>query len=333
MLQVTDEDRKLYEILTEGFEEEGGYQTDQRGGQSLRYITGEQCISRLNKAFGVLGWTFEIRERWYDEAADECCVLGRLTVYRKISLIEQVPGYEEGGSVYREVLKEISHEQIGSQKHNRRRTVIITEEAYNNLRNESGRPIKELLYTRQEDGWYRKNDSDAILDTGFDWKGAGTDALKKCASWFGIALELSRKGGSRTATQRPQNQQSRPQGGQNQQQRPQSQGAPSRPSTAAQGANGTTGGKSFIPPFQSQRVTEELACVAAHCGIVMIPKETYEVEANGQVVAQTTEYIVKRSKEEAFGKVLCLKHVMEWIAAKREQGIPLASDPAKTTAA
>jgi recombination DNA repair RAD52 pathway protein len=63
MSMVTDEERALYEILTEDFEEEGGYQQDRRGGVDLTYITGEQCITRLNKAFGPLGWTFEIRER------------------------------------------------------------------------------------------------------------------------------------------------------------------------------------------------------------------------------------------------------------------------------
>lgn len=38
----------------------------------------------------------------------------------------------------------------------------------------------------------RKTDA-AILDIGFDYKGAATDALKKCASMIGVGLYLSRK--------------------------------------------------------------------------------------------------------------------------------------------
>jgi hypothetical protein len=39
----------------------------------------------------------------------------------------------------------------------------------------------------------RKRDSGTILDIGFDYKGAATDALKKCASLVGVGLYLSRK--------------------------------------------------------------------------------------------------------------------------------------------
>lgn len=53
----------------------------------------------------------------------------------------------------------ICREQFGSQKHNRRRN------------------------------------NGAILDYGFDLKGAGTDALKKCASLIGVGLYLSEKEG------------------------------------------------------------------------------------------------------------------------------------------
>jgi hypothetical protein len=39
----------------------------------------------------------------------------------------------------------------------------------------------------------RSRSTGAALDLGFDLKGAGTDALKKCASWLGVGLYLSRK--------------------------------------------------------------------------------------------------------------------------------------------
>ena len=57
--------------------------------------------------------------------------------------------------------------------------------------------------TRQQFGSQkikRSRSTGAPLDLGFDLKGASTDALKKCASWVGVGLYLSRKsppGGSR----------------------------------------------------------------------------------------------------------------------------------------
>jgi len=46
----------------------------------------------------------------------------------------------------------------------------------------------------------RSRSTSAPLDLGFDLKGASTDAMKKCASWLGVGLYLSRKapaGGTR----------------------------------------------------------------------------------------------------------------------------------------
>jgi hypothetical protein len=50
--------------------------------------------------------------------------------------------------------------------------------------------------TRQQFGSQkikRSRSTGAPLDLGFDLKGAGTDAMKKCASWLGVGLYLSRK--------------------------------------------------------------------------------------------------------------------------------------------
>ena len=50
--------------------------------------------------------------------------------------------------------------------------------------------------TRQQFGSQkikRSRSTGAPLDLGFDLKGASTDALKKCASWVGVGLYLSRK--------------------------------------------------------------------------------------------------------------------------------------------
>jgi hypothetical protein len=53
---------------------------DQRGGVELEYITGEQCVSRLNQVLGPLGWSFVVREHGLNAEADEIWVLGELSV-------------------------------------------------------------------------------------------------------------------------------------------------------------------------------------------------------------------------------------------------------------
>jgi hypothetical protein len=52
---------------------------DVRGGVELEYVTGEQCISRLNETLGVGGWSFLIREHGIHAEADEAWVLGEIT--------------------------------------------------------------------------------------------------------------------------------------------------------------------------------------------------------------------------------------------------------------
>jgi hypothetical protein len=54
---------------------------DQRGGIELEYITGEQCVSRLNQVLSPTGWSFVVREHGRDPEADEVWVLGELTVH------------------------------------------------------------------------------------------------------------------------------------------------------------------------------------------------------------------------------------------------------------
>lgn len=39
----------------------------------------------------------------------------------------------------------------------------------------------------------RSRNTGVALDLGFDLKGAATDAMKKCASWLGVGLYLSRR--------------------------------------------------------------------------------------------------------------------------------------------
>lgn len=52
---------------------------DIRGGVDLEYITGEQCVSRLNRTLGVAGWNYRVVEHGIHAEADECWVLGEIT--------------------------------------------------------------------------------------------------------------------------------------------------------------------------------------------------------------------------------------------------------------
>ena len=64
----------------------------------------------------------------------------------------------------------------------------------------------EPLVTREQFGSQklrRSRNTDAILDIGFDLKGATTDALKKCASLVGVGLYLSHKDPPPEAQERP----------------------------------------------------------------------------------------------------------------------------------
>lgn len=124
----------LYERLAAPFDSTF---KDVRGGVELEYITGEQCVTRLNETLGVANWSFRIVEHGIHQEADECWVLAELTA----SFGDRT----------------VTRQQFGSQKVKRSRS--------------SGVP----------------------LDIGFDLKGAGTDALKKCASLIGVGLYLWKK--------------------------------------------------------------------------------------------------------------------------------------------
>src|SRR3954447_6856794 len=53
---------------------------DLRGGVELEYITGEQATTRLNETLGFMNWSFRVVEHGIHAEADECWVLGELSV-------------------------------------------------------------------------------------------------------------------------------------------------------------------------------------------------------------------------------------------------------------
>ena len=52
--------------------------TDNRGGVTLTYITGEQVLTRLNEVLGVDGWGFRVLKHGIHVEADEVWALGEL---------------------------------------------------------------------------------------------------------------------------------------------------------------------------------------------------------------------------------------------------------------
>lgn len=54
--------------------------SDRRGGVDLEYHTGEQITSKLNETLGFMAWSFRVIENGIHAEADECWVLGELSV-------------------------------------------------------------------------------------------------------------------------------------------------------------------------------------------------------------------------------------------------------------
>ncbi|MBV9359526.1 MAG: hypothetical protein JO023_28785 [Chloroflexi bacterium] len=76
--------------------------TDVRGGIEITYISGEQCVSRLNQVLGVAGWSFRVLEHAVNVEADEIWTLGEL--------VAEIDG------------KTVVRQQFGSQKIKRARS-------------------------------------------------------------------------------------------------------------------------------------------------------------------------------------------------------------------
>jgi hypothetical protein len=52
--------------------------TDVRGGVELKYVSGEQVVTRLNEVLGVGGWSFRVLRHDVNSEADEAWALGEL---------------------------------------------------------------------------------------------------------------------------------------------------------------------------------------------------------------------------------------------------------------
>lgn len=84
----------MYEALAKRFDT---HHQLAKGGAKLDYITGEQCITRLNDTLGVDGWGFEVVE--HGQAGDDFWARGRLTAYfpERTVIREQFGGVKNRG--------------------------------------------------------------------------------------------------------------------------------------------------------------------------------------------------------------------------------------------
>lgn len=64
------------------------------GSEQFEYITGEQCITRLNEVYGHDGWSYFVREHGINQEADEAWVLGEIVV-RSTGVTKQQFGSEK----------------------------------------------------------------------------------------------------------------------------------------------------------------------------------------------------------------------------------------------
>jgi hypothetical protein len=106
--QTAPKSAPTYAALTDTFKT----QKEPRG---FSYITGEQCISRLNEVLGYDGWSFRIKEHGIDAESDTVWVLGELIIYSENGIHFRTHAGE--GTM----VGVLTREQFGSQQHNRRR--------------------------------------------------------------------------------------------------------------------------------------------------------------------------------------------------------------------
>lgn len=158
------ESKDLVEVLTESTPKDWIKTRPARGGATVQYIPGSYFIRKFNDAFGFL-WSYEAPHQFEQD--------GQIVVKGRWSL--QIPGrtmitkYPDGRE---ETLRfdgfGIVKEQFGSSEIKRYARDIP--DGHGGMR-------------------YKKGD---IIDLGDDYKGAATDAMKKCGTQLGIFADIYR---------------------------------------------------------------------------------------------------------------------------------------------
>lgn len=162
---LTEEESKdLVEVLTEPTPKDWIKERPARGGAMVQYIPGSYFIRKFNDAFGFL-WSYEAPDHFENN--------GQIVVKGRWSL--QIPGrtmftrYPDGRE---ETLRfdgfQIVKEQFGSSEI--KRYAKDVSDGHGGIR-------------------YQKGD---VIDLGDDYKGAATDAMKKCGTQLGMFADIYR---------------------------------------------------------------------------------------------------------------------------------------------
>jgi len=160
--------KDLAEALTESTPTEVISDRTARGGGRVKYVAGPHFIRKLNECFGFF-WSMEYPE---SHKVDEQIVgRGRLTVHVPYMKKKTIKKYiEDGRNVEEESIEyemlNIVKEQFGSAEVAR-----------------YGQDTKD----KRGNIVHHKGD---VIDLGDNYKGMGTDAMKKCSTGFGIFLDV-----------------------------------------------------------------------------------------------------------------------------------------------
>lgn len=165
MLEQMSISKKIKELLTAPIPDSLIQERAGGGGKTLSYISGSTVTDMLNSAFGY-AWSWEVKKEWITES------IPYFNTYSKIAEKDKVVNPVTG--------KKGAWEDQGPIAH-----VLCTLTVWLRDENNNLIPIKKDGYGSKSI-LGKQNDQESIF------KAAGTDALKKAASLFGIGLELYR---------------------------------------------------------------------------------------------------------------------------------------------
>jgi len=139
-----------------------------RGGGMVRYVAGSHFIERLNECFGFL-WSYDVPHQF--ELNGQIVNKGQLTVHVPVPRKKTVRRYVEDG-------KTIEEESVEYERWD----IVKTQWGSSEVKKYSS-PTKD----KKGNIIHKVGD---VIDLGDDYKGAATDAMKKCATQLGIFLDV-----------------------------------------------------------------------------------------------------------------------------------------------
>lgn len=151
-----------------------------RGGSMVRYVAGHHFIIRLNECFGFL-WGYDVPEQF--ELNGQIVAKGQLTVSVPVVKKKTTRRFIEDG-------KQIEEESVEYERWDIKKTQFGSSEIKRYSKDDPQRDKQgNVVKDRQGQPLYKHRAGD-VIDLGDDYKGAGTDAMKKCATQFGMFLDV-----------------------------------------------------------------------------------------------------------------------------------------------